>query len=106
MSILICSKCKTCNVIDIFGKCLKWILNILRKLSTYQYIYEKYLVFLKYRFFFFYIFLPTFVLVKRKGYLSFTSMKGMGGGELLWRNLLPVGMKQIKNCSTVTVKGF
>ena len=55
---------------------------------------------------FFYYFLPTFVLVKRKGYLSFASMKGMGGGELLWRNLLPVGMKQIKNCSTVTVKGF
>ena len=55
---------------------------------------------------FFYNFLPTFVLVKRKGYLSFASMKGMGGGELLWRKLLPVGMKQIKNCSTVIVKGF
>ena len=55
---------------------------------------------------FFYNFLPTFVLVKRKGYLSFASMKGMGGGELLWRNLLPVGMKSIKKCLIVTVKGF
>ena len=42
---------------------------------------------------FFYDFLPTFVLVKRKGTSSFAPMKGMGGGELLWRDLLPVGMK-------------
>lgn len=41
----------------------------------------------------FYNFLLTFVLVKRKGIRSFASLKGMEGGELLWSNLLPIGMK-------------
>lgn len=106
MSILLCPKCRKCNAVDMFGKRLRQLLNIGKKLSTYQYKCGKYLVFLKYRCVFFYIFLPTFVLVKRKGYLSFASMKGMEGGELLWRNLLLVGTKRIKNCLTATVKKF
>ena len=55
---------------------------------------------------FFYNILPTFVVGQRKGTRSFASLKGMEGGELLWSNLLPAGMKQISIGLTVTVKKF
>ena len=90
-----------CNII--FEKVKRSICWIINSTNTFFDIEKNYR---KKNYISFYNFLPTFVLVKRKGYLPFAFMKGMEGGELLWRNLLPVGMKQIKNCSTVTVKGF
>ena len=57
-------------------------------------------------FWFFYNFLPKLVVGKRKGKRSFASLKGMEGGELLWSNLLPVGMKQICIGLIVTAKRF
>ena len=55
---------------------------------------------------FFYNFLPNLVVGKRKGKRSFASLKGMEGGELLWSNLLPVGLKQICIGLIVTAKKF
>ena len=55
-------------------------------------------------FVFFYNFLPNLVVGKRKGKRSFASLKGMEGGELLWSNLLPVGMRQIYIDLIVTAK--
>ena len=57
-------------------------------------------------FLFFYNFLPNLVVGKRKGKRSFASLKGMEGGELLWSNLLPVGLKQICIGLIVTAKKF
>ena len=57
-------------------------------------------------FWFFYNFLPNLVIGKRKGKRSFASLKGMEGGELLWSNLLPVGMRQIYIDLIVTAKKF
>ena len=57
-------------------------------------------------FVFFYNFLPNLVVGKRKGKRSFASLKGMEGGELLWSNLLPVGLKQICIGLIVTAKKF
>ena len=58
MSILLCPKCRKYNVVDMFGKRLRRLLNIEKKLSTYQYKCGKYLVFLKYRCIFF-LYFPT-----------------------------------------------
>ena len=54
--------------------------SICRIFSPANTFFDVYGNFFKVFFYFIYNFLPTFVLVNRKGYLSFASMKGMGGG--------------------------
>lgn len=51
----------------------------------------------------FYNFLPTLVVVRRKGERSLASLRGMEGGDLLWSDLLPVGMRQRDIFKTLSI---
>ena len=92
---------KNCSIISwIIRKSIYWVIC---PVSTFFDIEGK---FFRKVFGFFYNFLPKLVVGKRKGKRSFASLKGMEGGELLWSNLLPVGMKQICIGLIVTAKRF